>query len=195
MNLDDLRRLMKGITTPTDSPSTGKNLDSFIAQMRAQDQKQRRLALGMALTLLSLGTVFVVVGVRASIGTELIGLGIMLSSGYIYLKGRGFGRVDYAAPAQEFLAAAAKRYSFLGMKDVLALIPLLVMGLGGGLVVHHAAVRHLTERGAGLALGGYVMFLVALCVFALVVSRKDWREAHADLLREIRQRQQELQNG
>ncbi len=195
MNLDDFRPLMKGITTPTDSPSTGKNLDSFIAQMRAQDQKQRRIALGMALTLLSLGTVFVVVGVRGSIGTELIGLGIMLSSGYIYLKGRGFGRVDYAAPAREFLEAAAKRYGFLGMKDVLALIPLLVMGSGGGLVVHRAAARHLTERGAALALGGYVVFLVALCVFALVVSRKDWRKAHADLLREIRQRQQELQNG
>jgi hypothetical protein len=119
----------------------------------------------------------------------------MLSAGYIYLEGRAFGRVDYAASAQEFLAAAAKRYGFPGVKDVLALVPLLVMGLGGGLVVHRAAARHLTERGVELALGGYVVFLVALCVFALVVSRKDWQRDTAELLREIRQREQELRNG
>ena len=195
MNLDDFKPLMKGVTAPTGSASAGENLDSFIAQMRARDQKQRRLALGMALILFSVGTVFVVVGVRSSIGTGLVGLGIMLSAGYIRLKGRGFGRVDYAAPAREFLAAAAKRYGFLGMKDVLALLPLMVMAVGGALVVYQTASRHLTERGVWLALTGYVVFLIALCVFALVVSRKDWHRENADLLREIRERERELQNG
>jgi hypothetical protein len=141
VNLDDFKPLMKSVPVPTDAPSAGENLDSFIAQMRARDQKQRRLALGMALVLFSVGTVFVAVGVSASMGTELIGLGMMLSAGYSCLKGRGFGRVDYAAPAREFLAAAAERYDFLGMKDVPALVPLLVLALGGALAVYHAASR------------------------------------------------------
>ncbi len=195
MNLDDIKPLTKAVTAPATAPSFPNNLDSFIAQMRACDQKQRRLVLGMALIVCGLGTVFVAVGASGQRGMEVIGLGMMLSAAYMALKGRAFGRVDYAAPAQEFLAAAAKRYGFLGMKDVLALVPLLVMGLGGGLVVHRAAARHLTERGADLALVGYVVFLIGLCVFALVVSRKDWQRDTAELLREIRQREQELQNG
>ena len=195
MNLDDFKPLMKGVTAPTDSPSAGENFDIFLGRMRARDQKQRRLALGMAMILFSVGTVFGSVGVRSSTGTGLVGLGIMLSAGYIYWKGRGFGRVDYAAPARGFLAAAAKRYRFLGMKDLLALVPLLVMALGGALVIRQAASRHLTERGVWLVLSGYLVFLIALCVFALIVSRKDWRRENADLLREIHQREQELQNG
>ena len=195
MNLDDFKPLTKAVTAPVTGPSSPNNLDSFVAQMRACDQKQRRRVLGMALIVCALGTVFVAVGVSGQRGTEVIGLGMMLSAAYMALKGRAFGRIDYAAPAQEFLAAAAKRYGFLGVKDVLALVPLLVMGLGGGLVIHHAAARHLTERGVGLALGGYMVFLAALCVFALVVSRKDWRRNTGGLLWEIRQRQQKLQNG
>ena len=78
---------------------------------------------------------------------------------------------------------------------MLALLPLMVMAVGGAPVVRQAASRHLTERGVWLALTGYAVFLIALCVFALVVSRKDWHRENADLLREIRQREQELQNG
>ena len=134
-------------------------------------------------------------GASRPTGAELIGLGIMLSAAFMCLKGRWFGRVDYAAPAREFLAAAAKRYGFLGTKDVLAILPLLVMGLGGALTVHHTACRYLSDRGTLLALGGYLVFFVALCVFAFIVSRKDWRRKTGDLLEEIRQRQQELENG
>jgi hypothetical protein len=49
------------------------------------------------------------------------------------------------------------------------------MSLGGAWAVHQAAARHRGERGVALAVGGYLLFLVpcALCVFALVVSRKD----------------------
>jgi hypothetical protein len=54
---------------------------------------------------------------------------------------------------------------------------------------------NLTERGVWIALSGYLVFLTTLCVFALVVSREDWNRENADLLREIRQREQELQNG
>jgi len=70
-----------------------------------------------------------------------------------------------------------------------------VMGAGGAVAVHHAASRYLNERAALLALGGYLVFFVALCVFALVVSLKDWRQQNAELLQEILRREQELQNG
>jgi hypothetical protein len=98
------------------------------------------------------------------------------------------------APAREFLAAAAKRYRFLGMKDVLALVPLLVTGLGGGFAVYDSASRHLTERNALLALSGYLVFFVALCVFAVIVTRSDWHRQTAELVREIRRRERELED-
>ena len=152
--------------------------------------------LGMALILFPVGLVFMVSGASRLTGADLIGLGIVLSAAYMCLKGRWFGRVDYAAPAREFLAAAARRYRFWGTINLPAIIPLLVLGLGGALTIYHTAVRlHFSDRGTVLALGGYVLFFIALCVFALVVSLKDWRRETGGLLEKIRQRQQELDNG
>jgi hypothetical protein len=93
------------------------------------------------------------------------------------------------------LAAAAKHYRFLGMKDLPALIPLLLMAAGGALVVQDVASRHLSDRGVLLTLTGYLVFLIALCVFALVVSVRDWQRETVDLLREVRRREPELENG
>jgi hypothetical protein len=137
----------------------------------------------------------VTVGASRFPGVAVIGVGSMLSAAYADLKARSFGRVEYSAPTREFLAAAAKRYGFLGMKDAPALVPLLVMGLFGALAVHQAAARDLSERGVALAVGAYLLFLVALCVFALIVSRKDWRREHAELLQETFRREHELETG
>ncbi len=195
MNLDEFRHLTKGVRAPAGAPSSASNLDGFIAQLRARDQQERRRLLGMALILFPVGLVLMISGASRPTGAELIGLGIVLSAAFMCLKGRWFGRVDYAAPARDFLAAAAKRYGFLGTKDVLAILPLLVMSLGGALTVYHTACRHLSGRGILLALGSYLVFFVALCVFAFIVSRKDWRRETSGLLEKIRQRQQELENG
>ncbi len=195
MNLDDFKPLTKGVTAPASAPSAGDNLDNFIVQMRERDQRERRRLLGMALILFPVGLVFMVSGATRWTGAELIGLGIVLSAAFMCLKGRWFGRVDYAAPAREFLAAAAKRYRFWGTLNLPAVIPLLVIGLGGALTIYYTASRYLHERGTRLALGGYGVFFVGLCVFALIVSRKDWRKETATLLEEIRRRQQQLDNG
>ena len=195
MNLDDFKILAKGVTAPTGAPSTGENLDTFIARMRARDLQERRRMLGMALILFPVGLVFMISGASRPTGADLIGLGMVLSAAYMCLKGRWFGRVDYAAPAREFLAAAAWRYRFWGTINLPALIPLLVLGLGGAVTIHYTACRYLSGRGVTLALGGYLLFFIALCVFAIVVSLKDWRRETSGLLEEIRRRQQELGNG
>ncbi len=195
MNLDDFKHLTKGVSAPAGALSAAENLDSFIAQLRARDQQERRRMLGMALIMFPVGLVFMISGAARPTGAELVGLGIVLSAAFMCLKGRWFGRVDYAAPAREFLAAAARRYRFWGSINLPAIIPLVVLGLGGALTVYHTACRYLSDRGIGLALGGYGVFFIALCVFALVVTLKDWRRQTAVLLDEIRRRQQELENG
>ena len=195
MNLDDYKLLARTVKAPMDGPSTAENLGSFIAQMRARDQQRHRLAGAMALIFTAVGTVFVAVGIHRFPGLSLIGLGMVLSALYAFLKGRGFGRVDYAASAHEFLAAAAKRYRFLGMKDAPALVPLGAMVLGGALAVHNAALRYMKEGSALWVLSGYAAFIIALCGFSLIVTWKDWRKEDALLLREIRRRQGELQNA
>jgi hypothetical protein len=195
MNLDDFKSLTKGVTAPAGAPSAAENLDSFIAQMRARDQQERRRMLGLALILFPVGLVFMISGASRPTGAELLGLGIIMSAAYACLKGRWFGRVDYAAPASKFLAAAAWRYRFWGPINLPAIIPLLVIGLGGALTIYYTASRYLGERGRALALGGYLVFFIALCVFALVVSLKDWRRETGGLLEEIRRRQHQLENG
>ncbi len=195
MNLDDFKPLTKGVTAPDSAPSAAGNLDNFIAQMRERDQRESRRLLGMALILFPVGLVFMVSGAARWTGAELIGLGMILAAGFLCMKGRWFGRVDYAAPAREFLAAAVRRYRFWGTINLPAVIPLLVLGLGGALTIYHTASRYLNEHGRLLALGGYGVFFVGLCGFALIVSRKDWRTETAALLEEIRRRQQQLDNG
>ncbi len=195
MNLDDLKPLTRGVTAPAGAPSAAANVDNFIEQMRVQDRQRRRRVLGMAFVLFPVGLVFAVSSMTRPSGGELVGAGIVLAAAYMCLRSRGFGRVDYGAPTREFLAAAAKRYRLWGARDALAIIPLLVMSLGGGLTIHEAALRHLGRRGAQFAVGGYLVFLIALCVFAAIVSRKQWRAETAALLEEIRRRQQELENG
>ena len=195
MNLDDFKPLTKHLTAPASAPSATDNLEGFIARLRARDQQERRRLLGMALILFPVGLVFLVSGWSRPSGGELVGLGIILSAAFMCLKGRWFGRVNYAAPAREFLAAAAKRYQFWSSINLPAIIPLLVVGLGGALTIYHTALKYFGNRGVGPALGGFVVFFIALCGFAWVVSRKNWRRDNGALLEEIRQRQRELENG
>lgn len=72
------------------------------------------------------------------------------------------------------------------------IVPLFVLCLGGALTVHEAATRHLTERGVQLALAGYAVFFVALCIFAVVVSRRDWYRQHGTVVRDLARLEKEL---
>lgn len=196
MNLDDFKSLTKGVTAPASASSGDANLRSFIAELRARDQRERHRLLGMALIFFSVGVVVAASGKAYWPGTCLTGVGIILVAGYMRLKGRWFGRVDYTAPAQEFLAAAAKRYRFWPAEDIVVALPLLlILGVGGGLTVWQIALRYLGQNGTFLALSGYVAFFAGVCVFGWIAGRKQWRRESAALLAEIERRQRELRNG
>jgi len=196
MNLDEFKSLTKGVTAPAGAPSSDTNLDSFIAKMRARDQRERRRLMGMALVYLSLGLVFAGAAMGKQPGNSVIGVGIILVAVYAGLKGRWFGRVNYAAPAMEFLAAAARRYQFWRATDALYVIPLLlIMFVGGGLTVRGIAQKYLSQPQIPLALAGYLVLMVALCVFSFIQGRKLWRQNSATLLEDIHRRQDELSNG
>lgn len=196
MNLDEFKSLTKGVTAPVGAPSSDTNLDSFIAKMRARDQRERRRLMGMALVYLSLGLVFAGAAMGEQPGNRVIGVGIILVAVYAGLKGRWFGRVNYAAPAMEFLAAAARRYQFWRATDALYVIPLLlILFVGGGLTVRGIAQKYLSQPQIPLALAGYLVFMVALCVFGFIQGRKLWRQKSATLLEDIQRRQNELSNG
>jgi hypothetical protein len=196
MNLDDFKNLTKQVTAPADAPSSDTKLGGFIAEMRARDQRARQQVLGMAVILFAVGSTFIATGRAARPGALLVGLGILMVAVFMSLKAHSFGRVNYAAPAQEFLAAAAKRYQFWRAEDAIFAVPLLLMlGAGGGLTVWLAANKYLGNRGARFAMLGYLVFFIGLCVFGWIASRKQWQREHAAWLNEIRGRQRELQEG
>ncbi len=196
MNLDDFKSLAKGVTAPASAVSSDAKLGGFIAEMRVRDQRARQRVLGMAVTLFAVGSTFIATGRAERPGAALTGVGIVFVAAFMGLKGHQFGRVNYAAPAQEFLAAAAKRYQFWRAEDAWFAIPLLlVLGMGGGLTVWLAARKYLGDRGAVVALVAYIAFFIGLCVFGWIVSRKDWQKENAGLLAEIRRRQADLSNG
>lgn len=196
MNLDDFKDLTKHVTAPKVAPSSDAKLGGFIAEMRVRDQRARQRVLGMAIILFAVGSTFIATGRADRPGAALTGVGIVFVAAFMGLKGHLFGRVNYAAPAQEFLAAAAKRYQFWRAEDTVFAAPLLLtLGAGGGLTVWLTAIKYLGDRGARFTILGYLVFFVGLCVFGWIVSRKDWRKENAALLEEIRRRQLELGNG
>ena len=196
MNLDEFKSLTKGVTAPAGAPSSNTNLDTFITEMRTRDQQERRRLMGMALIYFSVGLVFTGAALGRPPGSRLIGVGFVLVALFAGLKGRWFGRVNYAAPAREFLAAAARRYQFWRATDLWYAIPLLlIFFVGGGLTVWRIAHRYFSEPHIPLVLAAYVVFVVALSVFSFIQGRKLWRQNSAGLLGEIHRRQQELQNG
>jgi len=196
MNLDEFKSLSKSVTAPAGTPSGNTNLNSFITEMRARDQQERRRMMGMALIYFSVGIVFTGAALGRRPGSQLIGVGFLLIALYAGLKGRWFGRVNYAAPAREFLAAAARRYQFWRATDLLYAIPLLLIILvGGGLTVWRIAQRYFSEPHVPLVLGAYVVFVAAVSVFGFIQGRKLWQQKSAGFFEEIRRRQQELQNG
>jgi hypothetical protein len=196
MNLDDYKNLTRQVTAPGHAPSSEAKLGGFIAEMRERDQRARQRVLGMAAILFAVGSTFIATGRADRPGAALTGVGVVFVAAFMGLKGHLFGRVNYAAPAQEFLAAAAKRYQFWRAEDTVFAVPLLLtLGMGGGLTVWLMAGKYLTDRGVLLALIAYIAFFIGVCVFGWVVSRKDWRREHAALIEEIRRRQRELGNG
>lgn len=196
MNLDEFKSLSRGVTAPAAASSSDKNLAPFITEMRARDQQERRRLMGMALVYLSVGIVFTGAALGRSPGSRLIGVGFVLVALCAGLKGRWFGRVNYAAPAREFLDAAARRYQFWRATDLLYVIPLLlIMFVGGGLTVWRIAQQYFSESHIPLTLAAYVVFVAAVCVFGFVQGRKLWQQKRAGLLEDIHRRQLELQNG
>jgi len=196
MNLDEFKSVTKGVTAPRGTPSSDTNLDSFITKMRSRDQQERRRLMGMALIYLSVGIVFTGAPLSRQPASGLIGAGIVLVALFAGLKGRWFGRVDYAAPTRDFLAAAERRYQFWRATDVLYVIPLLlVMVVGGGLTVWQIAQKYFSQPHIPLVLAAYGLFVVSVAVFGFVQGRKVWRQKSAGFLEEIQRRQQELQNG
>ena len=196
MNLDDFKDLTKHVTAPAGAPSSDAKLGGFIAEMRARDQQARRRALGMAIIMFGVGSTFIATGRADRPGAALTGLGMVFVAVFMIVKGRSFGRVNYAAPAREFLAAAAKRYQYWRAEDMVFTVPLLLtLGEGGGLTVWLTAQKYLGERGVRFAILGYLVFFVGLCVFGWIAGRKQWQREHAAWLDEIRRRQGELSNG
>jgi len=196
MNLDDFKNLTKHVTAPAGAPSSDAKLGGFIAEMRARDQQARQRALGMAVVMFGVGSTFIATGRADRPGAALTGLGMVFVAAIVGLKGHSFGRVNYAAPAREFLAAAAKRYQYWRAEDAVFAVPLLLtLGAGGGVTVWLTAQKYLGDHGALLVILGYLAFFVGLCVFGWIVGRKQWQREHAAWLSEIRRRQGELGNG
>jgi len=195
MNLDEFKSLTKGVTAPTGTPSSDTNLDTFITEMRVRDQQERRRFMGMALIYFSVGVAFTSAALGRPPGSRLIGVGFVLIALYAGLKGRLFGRVNYAAPAREFLAAAARRYQFWRATDLLYAIPLLLIILGGGgLTVWRIAQKYFSQPHVPLVLAAYVVFIAAVSVFGFIQGRKLWQQQSAGVLEEIHRRQRELDN-
>jgi hypothetical protein len=150
----------------------------------------------MAIILFSVGLVFAASGKTQRPGMSLTGVGMMFAAGYMSLKGRCFARVDYAAPAQAFLAAAVRRYRFWPVEEMLFALPLLlILGAGGGWTVWLTALKYFSRDGTCLAMAGYVVFFLGVCVFGWIASRKQWQRESAALLADIERRRRELENG
>ena len=84
-----------------------------------------------------------------------------------------------------FLEKAEKRLIFMQLYDWLVVIPLLaLLGTGGGFVLVTTLSRYTSN--IELLIVIWVIFFIALILFALTVSRKSWAREHSILLDEVR---------
>lgn len=190
MELDDFKKnkhfgnIPEGATGQGQNAGTGQIIESF----KSYETKKKKRALLIIISLVALSIIYSSFLVREnnilSTGFALIIAGFLLGAAYLYFAYKPLPESIYSLPMTDFLDKAENKLKFMKTIDFLVIIPLLLMGTGGGMVFIVRLSKY-TEN-FNLLLGIWIAFFLLLVIFAFYVSRKDWEKEHGELLREIR---------
>jgi len=163
---------------------------SLTDRIKENFKKQKRTARCIALVDLMIAVIYAVVlkknELYYNIGLTLIRTGLALGAAYAYSKSRNLKDSLFSLPMVNFLEETEKRLLFMRLYDWLTVIPLLIMlGTGGGFIFVIRLSRYIQNREMLIII--WVVFFIALIVFAFTVSKKDWNKEHGALLDSVRE--------
>jgi hypothetical protein len=197
MELDDFKNIGKSQKAPefTGDKSNTEPMETFINELKLQDEKQRKAIL----LLLGIFTMFVVVysgtfslqkgDMKA--GYALLVFGFVLVLGYMFRKFHLISKVDYTAPATVFLQKAEKRYRFMTLADWVVTLPLLALFIiGGSLIVHGSLTKYFGDSIIPVAV--YLLIMACAVGVGFWAGRKNWKKQHEATLEKIREMKREF---
>jgi H+/gluconate symporter-like permease len=189
MELDDFKKIKMN----HQADKAGREEDpyaSLIDRIRKNLTKQKKKARYFAFIDILIAVIYAVTLRRDelcnNIGLTLACTGLALGAIYLYSKSRMIRNSLYSLPLVNFLEEVEKRLIFMRLYDWLVVIPLLLMlGTGGGFIVVSRLSRY--TQNIGMITTIWVIFFIALVVFAFTVSGKDWQKQQGELLDSVRE--------
>jgi hypothetical protein len=194
MELDDFKSL-KVKTAGILTDSGHDDLNNIMGRIRSYMGKKWKKAIIVAVADMAMAFIYISLSRTASpaskTGFIILAAGFFAGSVYLYLAGRPLSDSAYCRPMTEFLDIAEKRFRFMRLRDWLIVIPLLlILGTGGGMVFVERLSNY-TDKVSLLA-AIWIVFWIGLCIFAFIVSRKDWEKAYGAIVNEIREMRKSL---
>ena len=130
---------------------------------------------------------------QEALGLKIISAGFMAGAVFLYLRSRPLKDYHYLLPVNRFLAIAEKRHQYIATKDLLFIVPILIiLGIGGG--IHFICrLMHYTDH-FRMLLVIWVVFYAAICLFGFYAGRKQWKKKYGQLWLEIRSFRESIEN-
>ena len=189
MELDDFKKIKMNLKA--DKAGIGEDLYASLTNRIMENfKKQKRTARYIALMDLIIAVIYAGAlkknELYYNIGLTLLCTGLALGAVYAYSKSRNLKDSLYSLPMMNFLEETEKRLIFMRLYDWITVIPLLIMlGTGGGFIFVVRLSRYIQNREMLIII--WVVFFIALIVFAFTVSKKDWNKEHGALLDSVRE--------
>jgi H+/gluconate symporter-like permease len=196
MELDDFKKIK--MNPMTDKAGRGEDqYASLMDRIRENLTMRKKKAMYFALIDFVIAVIYVAAlrkdELYTNIGLTLVCTGLALGAAYLYSKSRMIKNSLYSLPLVNFLEETEKRLTFMRLYDWLTVIPLLLMlGTGGGFIFISRLSRY--TRNIEMIIIIWVVFFIALVVFAFTISRKDWQKEQGALLDSVMEIKKELKD-
>ncbi len=210
MDLDEMKNRVKGAQAQVSEPQRGseRGIDDLISRLKRQDEHDRvqvrRTTIAFAVAGIFYAGVFGLTWFAPpddspALHRVILGLfaAVFLSAGlYGRMKGREIAATDYAAPAQIFLAKAGERFAFLRAKDLVVVIPyLLILSITCTVAVMTSMGRYLPSVDPSFWLLGCSVGIPVLWLVGFGLGWRKWKKGKEPLLDEIRGMERELREA
>lgn len=197
MELEDFKSILNeesGRNRSTINLNSDK-MTTLIEELKKQDAEDRRKTFYFIIMFF----VFVVVyagtrnlhqgGMRT--GFSILVCAFFLILGYFFWFFQRLKRVNYGAPALQFLKDAERRYRFMNASDWMITIPLIVLLISGGaMIVHYTFIKYFGDSMIPLFI--YLGFMACVVGFGFWASVVNWRKSKGSILKKIREMQREI---
>ena len=188
MELDDYKAQTSGGILKDGLNFPLNDIEKLIKEFREEEAKMKRKSFIFLGILTSLIVIYASQIARAEGASQsgyiLLSCGFFTGGLYLYFKYRTLRERDYSLSTVSFLKKASRKFQFFTPIDYLILTPILaILGAGGGLILVNRLSKYMDFERGFIAI--WIIFYVGLCIFAFVVSKKQWEKDYGNLSKKL----------